>query len=53
MEHNNKPEHEHFNMVKLPDGRIINVKSKRSYFPHNEALSDLASTPADEEQEMK
>jgi len=53
MEHNNKPVHEHFDMVKLPDGHIINVKSKRSYFPHTEALSDLASAPANNEQGMK
>lgn len=53
MEHNDKPVHEHFDMVKLPDGRIINVKSKRSYFPHTEALSDLASAPVSEEHEME
>lgn len=53
MEHKNEPAHEHFQMVKLPDGHIINVKSKRTYFPHNEGLSDLISAPANEQQKME
>lgn len=50
MEYNNKQIHEHFEMVKLPDGRIINVKSKRSLSPYTDGLSDLVSAPANEEQ---
>jgi hypothetical protein len=50
MEHNNKPVHEGFDMVKLPDGRIINVRAERSLFPHTEGLSNLVSSPANEEQ---
>ena len=54
MEHNtNNTAHESFNMVKLPDGRIVNVRSGSSLFPHTEGLSNLVSTPAQQDESLE